>query len=687
MLELVPKLAHALDSPVRSLISSGGVVYAVTEGGVVYQYEEGVPRRAYEGSNPRLAVAGLGGLIYVHSPGEESVVQGIWSHGEAKLLSLPRLGGLAASERLLTAWYGEPGRFLQSSLTVLQPGEPVAQLQLPKVLCATCSSDAVFVVSIDGKLRKLVAGRGVVREEWSSSIGVGCDWAAAVGQLVAVKRGGEVMLYRQDLGTLVKSFVSPARRYTVLDGHLLLWDIESPNVTLLDASSLSVRSDVLEPVYGVLAAHGKFYVLMRWKLALLSEAGELLDAYYLPVPLAENICPGKPFLLSIREWIAEVEPEAPWIQVRGLKVEPAATAPQLQLELGVIRPGSQEPLEDADVRVELGGEAKTLRGGAARVTLAAQAGKSRLTVSTVVGVTIGRRTISKRVEFEREVDIPAAEPLRHVPGDLVGEKYRLLERLGSGGFGTVYRARDIVTDRLVAVKIPHGYKAWEDAQEEIVTEAMKAVEVSRRLNDTRRTVVEVFEAGVYTVEDLQRRRKGKILGIAMEYCGGGSLRGRLESGGVSRPISLAADIAEKTALLNKERIVHGDLKPENILFTEKGELLLADFYSASLLSSVETVKRYKEYVVTEGYAPPELVNKGEVSLKTDVYSVAVITVELLTGQIPRHGTLPARLLERWHLPSTLVSTLADALSGEPERRPSVEELAEVLKESAKLLQL
>lgn len=226
------------------------------------------------------------------------------------------------------------------------------------------------------------------------------------------------------------------------------------------------------------------------------------------------------------------------------------------------------------------------------------------------------------------------------------------------------------------MKIPHAYLAEGEAQGVLVTEALKMAEVSRRLNRDEKVVVEVYEAGVYELEDLGRRSKGRALAIVMEFCGG-SLRHLMDSGELKAPLRMAAKIADKVAKLNGAGIVHGDLKPENILFSSESEPLLSDFYTATFLSSVESVKKYGSIAFTEGYAPPELMERGEVSAKTDVYSLTALIVEMLTGRIPAPGSLPSALIEMG-IDQRLVNLIKKALSRNPEERPTTREFRDKL---------
>ena len=465
----------------------------------------------------------------------------------------------------------------------------------------------------------------------------------------------------------------------MLDSGLVLWDTESPTLTILDARGGEAREVELEPVFSVVTASGKLYVLMRWKLAVPSSRGEALEVFYLPVPLVECFSPEPPLFFGVREWLIEAEPVAPFIQLVRVQVEPVEAQPVLHFELSVSRPGSLKPLE-AQVAVSLGGavEKATLREGVGRVTLTPQPGLQKLTITVEEAVKVGCFTVQRAVEVVREIEVPAVEPVQHAVGDLLGGKVVLREKIGAGGFGVVYRGRDIVTDRLVAVKIPHSYLTPSDTQSQLVTEALKAAEISKRLNRERKTAVEIYEAGVYELRNLSGAGKGRVVAIIMEYCEGGSLRSLLTSGKLRKPLEALSKIAEKVALLSREGIVHGDLKPENILFTSWGEPLLADFYTATILSKFENLKKYAKIVFTEGYAPPELIERGEVNTKTDVYSLAALTVEVLAGAVPAAGTIPAKLLEQASLKPELVQVLARALSPDPSKRPPAEELATLI---------
>jgi serine/threonine protein kinase len=126
--------------------------------------------------------------------------------------------------------------------------------------------------------------------------------------------------------------------------------------------------------------------------------------------------------------------------------------------------------------------------------------------------------------------------------------------------------------------------------------------------------------------------------LAMQFAPGGSLadllaqRGRLAPGQV---VAVAAPIAEALASAHRRGVVHGDVKPANVLFTSDGEPLLSDFGVARTLGQVTS----DQVSGTAGYLAPELLDSARPDPRTDVYSLAVVCYQALTGAPPTSARL------------------------------------------------
>jgi serine/threonine protein kinase len=143
-------------------------------------------------------------------------------------------------------------------------------------------------------------------------------------------------------------------------------------------------------------------------------------------------------------------------------------------------------------------------------------------------------------------------------------KYEILEKIGRGGFATVYKARDPNLEQVVAVKVLRGdYANRPDVVQRFLNEARKAVKLRQR------SIVRIYTVG----ED------DGVPYIAMEYLPGGTLAGRLH--GEPLPLDAAIAVVEQVAAAldhaHKRDLVHRDVKPTNVLFDEEGHAVLVDF--------------------------------------------------------------------------------------------------------------
>ncbi len=213
-----------------------------------------------------------------------------------------------------------------------------------------------------------------------------------------------------------------------------------------------------------------------------------------------------------------------------------------------------------------------------------------------------------------------------MPGDpLIGQEidgYRILEELGRGGMGVVYKAEEVALGREVAIKmIAQGLVGDESFAQKFQREARALARVSSH-----------HITGIYTL-----RRTDVGLFIVMEYVGGGSLSDRLERGAMSwaeaRPIVLQALTALHDA--HSVGVVHRDIKPGNILLTEQGVVKVTDFGLAKLYDADPTATVTRAVSGTLNYMAPEQVQGAhDLDGRTDLYALGVTIYEMLSGRLP-----------------------------------------------------
>src|SRR6266481_7349831 len=224
--------------------------------------------------------------------------------------------------------------------------------------------------------------------------------------------------------------------------------------------------------------------------------------------------------------------------------------------------------------------------------------------------------------------------------------YELLEELGQGSQGDVYRARQKSLNRIVALKvIALGH--W--ATEPHVRRFRREAEAAARLNHP--CIVPIYEVG---------ERDGACY-FSMGLVEGGQLDASLKHGPMAiRPaVELIAKVARTVQFAHEHNILHRDIKPGNILLDPKGEPHLTDFGLARLVETESTVTRTREVMGTPSYMAPEQAvgDNAAISSATDVYGLGAVLYQLLTGQPPFVG-------------GTTYETIKLVLDTEP-RRPRV----------------
>jgi len=235
--------------------------------------------------------------------------------------------------------------------------------------------------------------------------------------------------------------------------------------------------------------------------------------------------------------------------------------------------------------------------------------------------------------------------------------FRVLEPLGAGGMGVVYRAEDVTLGRMVALKFM------------LPDYAMDETAAARFLREAR-SVATLDHPNICTVYEAGRSDDGQLF-LAMSYYAGETLKDRLTSAGalpVAQALDIAAQIARGLTCAHAAGIVHRDLKPANVMLTTDGTVKILDFGLAKSRDQAMTASGI--VMGTIAYMSPEQMLGEPVDGRADLWSLGVMLVEMLTGSHPAggdhaSGTL-ARRIEARH-PGTMTPQVAPALTQLVER--------------------
>jgi tRNA A-37 threonylcarbamoyl transferase component Bud32 len=234
--------------------------------------------------------------------------------------------------------------------------------------------------------------------------------------------------------------------------------------------------------------------------------------------------------------------------------------------------------------------------------------------------------------------------------------YEVLELIGVGGMGAVYKARHKRLERLVALKVlPREISSDRSLAERFLREARALAKLAHP------NIVAVHELG----------EAGGFPYLALEYVDGANLRALLREKLLEprQALAIVKELCDALQYAHDEGVVHRDIKPENVLIDRKGRVRVADFGLAKLIGRVDDGFRTREDVVmgTPHYmAPEQLEHPRDVDHRADLYSLGVVFYEMLTGTLPRGNfELPSA---RFEVDVKLDSVVLKALEREPARR-------------------
>ena len=219
-------------------------------------------------------------------------------------------------------------------------------------------------------------------------------------------------------------------------------------------------------------------------------------------------------------------------------------------------------------------------------------------------------------------------------GTVIGSRYEILQTLGEGGMGAVYKAKDLELNRVIALKVIRPELA---GNPEILQRFKQELILARQVTD--RNVIRIFDLG----------EAGGVRFITMEYVEGQSLHQILQKQG-KLPVPEAMEIMRQmlTGLqaAHREGVIHRDLKPGNIMRDRQGRVVVMDFGLARSLAG-DGMTRTGTMLGTMEYMSPEQAQAKELDARSDVFTVGLICYELLTGKTPYHAdSVVASLLKR-----------------------------------------
>lgn len=212
-------------------------------------------------------------------------------------------------------------------------------------------------------------------------------------------------------------------------------------------------------------------------------------------------------------------------------------------------------------------------------------------------------------------------------GEVLGNRYEIIEEIGEGGMALVYRAKCLKLNRIVAVKILRPQFA---SDEEFVARFQREAEAAASL--THPNVVSIYDVG----------QDGNLYYMVMEYVDEHNLKELIRQRGplaYEEAITIAQQICDALDGAHRQGIIHRDIKPHNILISKDGRVKVTDFG----IARAKTASNATQTGVVMGsvhYFSPEQAKGGTVGTKSDLYSLGVVLYEMITGQLPFDGESP-----------------------------------------------
>ena len=234
--------------------------------------------------------------------------------------------------------------------------------------------------------------------------------------------------------------------------------------------------------------------------------------------------------------------------------------------------------------------------------------------------------------------------------------YKIIEKIGAGGMGTVYKAQDLNLDRFVALKfLPHHLSRTETEKKRFIHEAKSASALDHP------NICTIHEIG--ETEPAPGEPGGQMF-ITMACYDGASLKERIEHGPLSidEALNITIQIARGLSKAHEKDIIHRDIKPANIMITKDGVVKIVDFGLAKLSGQTKLTKEGST-LGTTAYMSPEQIQGDNVDTRTDLWSLGVIIYEMVTGQSPFRGDYDQAVM--FSIMNEMPAPLTDMRTGVP----------------------
>ena len=216
----------------------------------------------------------------------------------------------------------------------------------------------------------------------------------------------------------------------------------------------------------------------------------------------------------------------------------------------------------------------------------------------------------------------------NLDGSILADRYEIIKKVGNGGMATVYKAKDTILNRFVAVKILRDeFTTDQEFIKRFEAEAQAAASI------THPNIVSVYDVG----------NQDNLYYIVMELIQGKTLKEIILEEGGPLPwkwsVNIAIQIASALEVAHKNNVIHRDIKPHNIIITEDGVAKVTDFGIAKAVSN-STITAFGTTIGSVHYFSPEHARGGYTDAKSDLYSLGVVMYEMLTGRLPFDADTP-----------------------------------------------